>query len=109
MRKGSITTIVPKGPFAPPVTRVTRFDRDAALAKLFDLPVPPPPASRTYPIDTPLGRLMRLRKLKVRDVEKWDGAPNYRILSDYLAGRTRIQPHHRVALARGLGVDARIL
>lgn len=86
------------------------FDRDAVLRRLFSLPVPPTAWGRKpYPIHTPLGRLMRVKNLMIQDVQKWDGAPNHRVMSDYLAGRKPIAVHHRAALARGLGVDQRVL
>lgn len=98
--------LVPKGPTA----HADDFDRDALLAKLFALPVPPivGMSGRHYPITTPLGRIMRLREVQVNKVAAGEGCPNYRVLSDYLAGRRPISPHHRVALARYLRVDARI-
>lgn len=107
MRKGSTTIITPKG---PTVDRLLRddFDRPALLAKLFSLPLPPAPWMRQYPIHTPLGRIMRLRMLMVRDVDRMEGCPNYRVLSDYLADRKPVRADHRVALARALDVDPRI-
>lgn len=101
------STLVPKGPL---IQRDAEFDRDAILAKLFALPVPPNPAagSRTYPIHTPLGRIMRLRGLTIREVDAGEGCPNYRLLSDYLAGRKPVGPQFRGALARLLQVDPRI-
>jgi len=89
------------------------FDRASTLAKLFALPVPPPSAAsfgrRTYPIDTPLGRIMRHRGLTINEVSAWPGAPNARRMSDFLAGRQIIPQHVKVALARGLSIDARLL
>lgn len=107
MRKGSTIIITPKGPRVEALLR-DDFDRPALLAKLFALPLPPAPWARQYPIHTPLGRIMRLRGLKVRDVDGMEGCPNYRLLSDYLAGRKPVRGDHRVALARALDVDPRI-
>lgn len=86
------------------------FDRDAVLAKLFALPLPPHPhrGSRPYPIHTPLGRLMRLRNLMIRDVTKHPGAPNERVMTELLAGRREVR-NYRVPLAKILGVDPRVL
>lgn len=107
-QQASSRAIVPKGPSVASSAR-DHFDRDAALTYLFSLPLPPyPPGRREYPAHTPLGRIMRLKGLMIRDIERMDGAPNQRKMSDYLAGRSRISDHHRRALARGLGVDARI-
>lgn len=79
------------------------------LEALFALPLPPPPKSfRTYPVDTPLGRIMRLRGMMVRDVTKLDGTPNERVMTELLAGRTPID-HYRHGLARALQVDPRVL
>lgn len=89
------------------------FDRASILTKLFALPVPPPPVpskgKRTYPIDTPLGRIMRHRGLTINEVCSWPGAPNARRMSDFLAGRHPIPPHHKIAIARGLKIDPRLL
>lgn len=96
------------GVAAPPLEKKP-WDRSAALERLFALPVPPPPSPRrTYPIDTPLGRIMRLKGLTVRDVSRMDGAPIERTMTEILAGRADVGPW-RTALARGLGVDARVL
>lgn len=82
---------------------------DEIRARIFALPVPPLPSPRrTYPIDTVLGRLMRLKGLKIRDVVRWDGCPDERKMCDILAGRAPIASY-RVPLARGLGVDPEIL
>lgn len=100
--------IVPKT-LSPP-----EFDRAQMLERLFALPLPPRPADdhgggRPYPITTPLGRIMRLKGLKVQEVGLMPDCPNYRVLSDYLAKRKPISPRHRGALAKALGVDSRIL
>ncbi len=104
-------TLVPKGPsVTKPVVRVDDFDRAKALDYLFSLPLPPRVLrGKPYPITTPLGRIMWLKGLQVRDVDHWEGAPNYRRLCEYLAGREEIKPHHRAVLARELGVDPRVL
>jgi hypothetical protein len=92
-----------------------KFDREAAHKRLFALPVPAPPSTdtlgprRTYPIHTPLGRIMRLRRLHIRAVTRLDGCPSDRLMSDYLADRRAISPSHRQALGKALGVDPRIL
>lgn len=84
-------------------------------AYIFSLPVPPNPMKerggygRAYPTHTILGRLMRLRGLMIRDVCEWDGAPSDRTMTEYLAGRVGITKRHRGVLAKGLGVDARVL
>lgn len=84
------------------------FDRDAILAKLFALPTPPLPSMRrTYPIDTPLGRIMRLRGLQIIDVCRAEGAPNARRMTEILAGRLAVD-QWRHALGRALGVDPRV-
>lgn len=103
--------LVPKGPTAPPPPpRPPGFDREALLAKLYALPVPPKAGKtgRQFASHTPLGRIMRLRGMTVNEVSAGPGCPNYRVLSDYLADRKPIPPHHRVALARLMKVDARI-
>ena len=96
--------LVPKGPSAQ------EFDRDAALARLYALPLPPTRhRCKPFNTSTPLGRIMAIKGVMVRDVEGIPGCPNARVMSDYLAGRKPIAPHHRGALARGLGVDVRLL
>lgn len=105
-------TMVPKGPTARQADDDgdDGFDRDALLAKLFALPIPPQQhRTKPYPIHTPLGRIMRVKGLLIRDVDRMPNCPNQRVLCDYLAGRKPIAPHHRGALARGLGVDVRLL
>jgi hypothetical protein len=78
--------------------------------RLLAMPLPPHKAGRRpYPTTTMLGRLMRLRNLMIRDVLQWDGAPNNRQMTEYLAGRVRVPPQHRAVLAAGLGVDPRLL
>lgn len=102
-------TITPKSMKKPDKTG--EFDRAEVLRQLFSIPVPPSQHgnARTFPIHTPLGRIMRLKGLTVRDVDAMrDGVPNYRVLSDYLAGRKKMSAHHRVALGRALGVDSRV-
>lgn len=102
--------LVPKGPnAAPPPPRAEDFDRAALLAKLYAVPLPPHKGGRRPHADhTPLGRIMRLRGITVNEISAGAGCPNYRVLSDYLADRKPIPPHHRVALARFLKVDGRI-
>lgn len=92
-----------------PVHQDDTFDRDAVLTKLFALPLPPPHnEGRLYPTHTPLGRVMRLRSLMIRDVTKQDGAPNERVMTEMLAGR-RTVGKYRVPLAKILQVDPRVL
>lgn len=107
---GRSAALVPKGPTAPaPPPRASSFDRADLLTKLFALPLPPRSGGRRdYPIATPLGRIMRLRTITVNAISAGEGCPNYRVMSDYLADRKPIAPHHRVALARYLNVDSRI-
>lgn len=105
------TRIVPKGPTAPPreASEDDGFDREALLAKLFALPVPPSPhGGKPYPIHTPLGRILRLRGMRAMDLYGAPGAPHYYTISKYLAGKKEMLPHHRVAIARVLKVDPRI-
>jgi hypothetical protein len=54
---------------------------------------------RQYPTHTPLGQLMRHYGLRVKDVESRAGI-SYRTLSDYLANRKPILPHHRSVLSQ---------
>lgn len=54
---------------------------------------------RQYPTHTPLGRLMRHYGLRVMDVEARAGI-SHRTLTEYLAGRKRIQAHHLTALSQ---------
>ena len=112
---GKTAALVPKGPTAPPPPpSFPDFDRDTLLARLFALPVPPITrqgrggGGREYPIHTPLGRIMRLRGLTVNEMSMGEGCPNVRVMSDYLANRKPMAPHHRVALGRLLRVDPRI-
>lgn len=92
------------------VPKKAPFNRDAVLERLFSLPLPPPsPIGKAYPIHTPLGRLMRLRGIRVQELAAMEGCPNYRVLSDYLAERREITPKYRGALGRALKVDARVL
>lgn len=93
-----------------PSTATSPFDRVRVLERLFALPLPPHrKGRRPYPVDTPLGRVMRVKDLMIREVAAMPDCPNERLISDYLAGRREIADHHRAALARGLGVDPRIL
>ncbi len=102
--------VMVKKSLTPKARVVSEFNRDLILARLFDLPIPPRPTrGREFPIHTPLGRIMRLKHLRIRDVTRWEGAPNERLMTDYLAGRQRLPATHRGALARGLGVDGRLL
>ncbi len=98
--------LVPKGPSVS-----QPFDRAKAHALLFSLPLPPRGIrGRPYPYDTPLGRIMWLKGLTVRQVSGFGGTcPHHRTLCEYLAGRVELLPHHRAALGRALGVDPRIL
>jgi hypothetical protein len=78
-------------------------------ARIFALPLPPiPEGRRSYPVDTVLGRLMRLRRLTIHDVTRLEGAPSARWVGEILAGRAQLG-QYRVPLAVGLGVDPRIL
>lgn len=90
------------------------FDRDRLLKTLFALPCPQfsdfCKMGRPYPADTPLGRIMRLKRMTINDVCRADpDVPNHRVMSDYLANRRPIMPHHRAVLGRVLGVDSRLL
>lgn len=101
------TTIVPK---SMPQSSTGEFDREAVLERLFALPIPPHRwGRRDYPIHTPLGRVMRVKEMLIRQVSAMPGCPNERRMSDYLAGRREIAPHHRGHLAAALGVDPRVL
>lgn len=89
------------------------FDRAAVLEALFALPLPPAPragtrSTRTYPVNTPLGRIMRLRGMMIRDLTKLEGVPNERVMTELLAGRQSVD-HYRHGLARALQVDPRVL
>lgn len=100
-------TLVPKS--MPPPEPPPEFDREAILERLFALPLPAALSNGSFPVHTPLGRIMRLKKLTVRDVDAMPDCPNYRYLSNYLAARKPINAKHRAALARALGVDPRLL
>lgn len=81
-------------------------------AVLFALPLPPNPSgTRTYPTHTPLGRVMRHKGVSIEDVVRLPikGLPNARMMSNYLAGRKPVPPKHAQLIARGLGVDWRVL
>lgn len=100
-------TLVPKGP-----TVTKEFDRDRLLRELFSLPVPPQnrKGRKPHPIHLPLGRIMALKDITPRELCAMNmDMPNTRVLTEYLAGRKPISPKHRVVLAAGLGVDARLL
>lgn len=114
MVMGMAATLTPKArrhdpPPSPSPPPAPPFDRQAILDALFALPVPTRGEGRQFPIHTPLGRLMVHRGLRVRDMDAMPGCPNYRLLSDYLAGRQEIAPRYRQAIARALGVDPRLL
>jgi hypothetical protein len=102
--------MVPKGRTVVGPPRPQEFDREALLAKLFALPVPPQGRGhRRFPTHTPLGRIMRLRELSVRQVSAMSpDVPHVRTMTEYLAGRKAIRGEHRRALAKALGVDARV-
>lgn len=93
-----------------PIVDEDLFDRAKILAALFSLPVPPiAKGGKRYPINTPLGRIMRIKGFSVRQTSEGKDCPHERTLSDYLAGRSRMPMQHRRALAEHLGVDARVL
>lgn len=109
---GTGRVLVPKGPRVEGVNGTDRapFDRDAMLEQLFALPLPPAPTNtRTYPTDTPLGRIMRLRGLTVNEVARCEGGPNARQLTDILSGARELGWDWKQSLARGLGIDWRLL
>lgn len=89
---------------------IPQFNRDAILEALFALPIPPSPAGgrRSYPIHTPLGRIMRLQCKQKRHMVAFPGTPNERALTEMLAGRRDVG-NYRVPLAGALGVDPRLL
>lgn len=94
-------TLVPKSSPRPTIAELR--------AQLFALPVPPPPTkTRTYSIDTALGRIMRLRGLSITQVAKL-GGPSARQISDHLCQVRALTPDNRIALAHLLGVDIRLL
>lgn len=104
---GASTILVPKGPRVESERNVAEM-----RAALFALPVPPPPLPhRTYPIHTPLGRVMRHKQVTIEDVVRLPipGMPNARIMSDMLAGRRDVGPLVAQKIARGLGVDWRVI
>lgn len=80
------------------------------VRQLFAMPLPPPPTrTRTYPTHTVLGRIMRLRGLSVVEVSKLPFGPSARQIGDALAGRRELNASHKNAIARGLGIDRRLL
>lgn len=80
------------------------------VADLFALPLPPnPTGTRTYSTTTVLGRIMRLRGLSIGDVAKIPNGPTARQISDNLRGVRGLSDEHKAAVAKGLGVDRRLL
>lgn len=99
--------LVPKG---PRVEQPARPTVDEMREVLFALPLPPSPTrTRAFSTDTTLGRILRLRGMSLVATSKLPGAPSARQLSDALNGIRALSREHKDALARGLGVDRRLL
>jgi len=83
---------------------------DRLRAALESYPLPPPiPGHRSFPVTTRLGKVMRIKGFTVQEVAKIDGSPNTRLLCEILAGRRELTIEERHGIARGLGVDYRLL
>lgn len=109
-RGGSV--LVPKGPRAQQAAdeaEAPAVDIAEIRAQLLAMPVPPQPQGRPYSTTTVLGRVMRLRRLTVNDVAKVPGGPAARQISDVLNGNRTLSNDEKRALAKGLGIDVRLL
>lgn len=102
------SVLVPKGPRAKEAA--PRDEVAEMIERLFALPLPPNPTqTRTYPTTTVLGRIMRLRGLSINEVAKIPNGPSARQLGDHLGGKRMLSREKRQAIARGLGIDGRLL
>lgn len=109
---GGRTLLVPKGPRAEKSAGPADGDPTIAQlrATLFSMPMPPNPTqTRTYSIDTILGRIMRLRGLSITEVAKLPGGPSARQVSDHLRGLRPMSGDKLDVVATGLGIDRRLL
>lgn len=111
---GGSRLLVPKGPRAESAQSAQRAESPPTIeqlrADLFSVLLPPPPTkTRTYPVHTALGRIMRLRRLTVGETAKVPGGPSAKLLTEVLAGRRGLTREEKDALAVGLGVDRRLL
>lgn len=102
---GAGSVLVPKGP---------RVDREVPVtmlrAALFAVPLPPnPTGTRTYPVHTTLGRIMRLRGLSINEVARVPNGPSARQIGDALSERRALSNAHKDALAAHFGIDRRLL
>lgn len=59
--------------------------------------------SRRFNVTQPLGRLMYEQGFSVEQFSGLTGC-SYRTISDYLAGRAHIRPHHLTEFSEALGV-----